>query len=143
MYGIILPSEEPAPNAIQIRYGLTSVNYQLEEPYKIARNVTVDQDKNYRIWPYEMVDFSFLYHSTYYTAYFIGDRETYGDPVLMKDDEIVAVKIKTLREIFMVTKRHSLEVANNNHRILAQSASIDHCLMLISALTMVLFGYLI
>ena len=112
IYGVILPSDEPAPNAIQIRYGLTALNYQINEYYYLNKKLEIDLEKKYRIWPSDEMKFTFLYHSTKYTAYFIADKETFGNPILMRDEDIVKVEIKTLREIFKVGKRHALEVAS-------------------------------
>jgi hypothetical protein len=74
----------------------------VEAYYKQSISITVAEDKKYRVWPAEMMKFDFLYHSTEYTAYFIADRLYAGDRKLMGDSGIIAVKIKTERELFRV-----------------------------------------
>ena len=102
VYGLIQPKTDPKPSALQIRDGLTFQNFQVEPYYKNKVKVVVGEDKNYRVWPAEMLKFDFLYHSTNYVAYFIADREVGGENKLMGDAEIIPVEIKTMREYFKV-----------------------------------------
>jgi hypothetical protein len=102
VYGVILPQNAPAPSAIQVKEGLTGVNRQVFDKNIGKVKLTIDQNKKYQIQPADTITFTFLYHSSNYVAYFIGERDTYGDPILMEDSEVQVVKIKTLREIFRV-----------------------------------------
>ena len=102
VYGVILPAGEKQPSAQQVKDGLTSVNRQVLDKYTAKVRIEVNPDKQYKIYPSGFLNFTFLYHSSPYVAYFIAERETYGDPVLMADNEVLSVKVKTLREIFKV-----------------------------------------
>lgn len=102
VYGVVLPSSEPRPSATQVKQGLTSVNSQVNEYYTRNTAIEVNPDKNYKVYPSGLLNFTFLYHSSNYVAYFTADRSTYGDPLLMRDDEVVEVPFTTLREIFQV-----------------------------------------
>lgn len=102
IYGIIQPKGDAAPSALQIRDGLTSQNFQVDSYYKKSMAMTVAEDKKYRVWPADKMNFDFLYHSTEYTAYFIADRIFEGETRLMEDSGIIAVTVKTERELFKV-----------------------------------------
>lgn len=102
IYGVILPANEAKPSAVQVKDGLTSVNRQVLDKYFGKVSLTVNTDKAYKVYPSGNLNFTFLYHSSNYVAYFIGERATYGDPILMDDNEVIAVPLKTEREIFKV-----------------------------------------
>ena len=112
MYGIILPKEDKAPSAIQIRYGLTADNFQIQDDHKVSVSLTI-KEKKYVEWPQAVVTFNFLFHSTTYKAYFIADRSNYGTEILMPDSKIVSVKFKTERELFKVSD--SVVLLNNSN----------------------------
>jgi hypothetical protein len=102
VYGIILPANEERPSAAQIKDGLTSVNRQVIDKYFTKASIQLQDDKNYQVQPSATMNFTFLYHSSKYVAYFIAERDTLGDPVLMKDSEVLDAPLTTLREIFRV-----------------------------------------
>ena len=102
IYGIILPVGEPRPSAVQVKDGLTSVNKQVLDKYFTKVHINVDANKAYQINPSGLLNFTFLYHSSPYVAYFVGDRDTLTTPVLMSDEEVLSVNLKTQREIFKV-----------------------------------------
>jgi hypothetical protein len=102
VYGIILPANEVQPSAAQIKDGLTSVNRQVLDKYYTKANISISEGKNYQVQPSATLNFTFLYHSSKYVAYFIAERDTLADPVLMDDSEVLAVQLTTKREIFRV-----------------------------------------
>lgn len=114
VYGVVLPATEAKPSATQVKQGLTSVNSQVNAYYTRNNSIVVDSEKNYKVYPSGMLNFTFLYHSSNYVAYFTADRQTFGDPLLMADSQVVAVPFTTLREIFQVEdsvvelKQHAL-----------------------------------
>ncbi len=48
------------------------------------------------------MNFTGLYHSSNYTAYFVADLDREGKNLLMEDGSVVAVDFKTDREIFVL-----------------------------------------
>ena len=104
VYGIILPKNERQPSSTQIKDGLTSVNRQVMNKYYGNTKITVQDVKNYQIQPSSTLNFTFLYHSSEYVAYFIGERDTIAGTQLMDDSLVLSVSVKTLREIFRVNE---------------------------------------
>ena len=104
VYGIILPKNERQPSSTQIKDGLTSVNRQVMNKYYGNTKITVQDGKNYQIQPSSTLNFTFLYHSSEYVAYFIGERDTIAGTQLMDDSLVLSVSVKTLREIFRVNE---------------------------------------
>lgn len=127
IYGVILNQDEKPPSAIQIRYGLTSENYQIQNEHKVSASLTVVQGKKYVEWPQTEVEFTFLFHSTTYTAYFIADRLDYGSEVLMEDKDIVNVVIKTEKELFKVSD--TVELLYNTHGTLRSAGLLSMALL--------------
>jgi len=84
--------------------GINARNIMDNTSHKASVTLTVNSSKKYAIWPHAELEFGFLYHATEYTAYFAADRDTdvSGFPLLMSDDNIKTVKIKTSREIFVI-----------------------------------------
>jgi len=101
-YGVILPSTDPAPSVQQIKRGLNSANIQTNSAHAANVGLTVNAGHSYAIWPHAQLAFSFLYHSTEYTAYFAADRSTLGYSVLMSGLNVLTVKVQTSREIFTI-----------------------------------------
>jgi hypothetical protein len=105
-YGVILPSIEKAPSVQQIKRGLNAANIQTSSLHADNVALTISEGHDYAMWPHANLAFSFLYHSTEYTAYFAADRSTTGYSVLMSDKNVKTVKVKTSREIFTIDESY-------------------------------------
>lgn len=105
-YGVILPSTEKAPSVQQIKRGLNAANIQTNSAHAASVVLTVNAGHSYAIWPHAELSFSFLYHSTEYTAYFAADRSTLGYSVLMSGRNVLTVRVQTSREIFTIDESY-------------------------------------
>jgi hypothetical protein len=105
-YGVILPSIEKAPSVQQIKRGLNAANIQTSSAHADSVPLVVSEGHDYAIWPHGEMKFSFLYHSTEYTAYFAADRSTTGYSVLMGDGNVKTVRVQTSREIFTIDESY-------------------------------------
>jgi hypothetical protein len=102
LYGIILKYNQPRPTAQQIKYGLDSKNRKLKNTFHVATNNTVDLTQKYKVWPSKLMNFTFLYHTTHYDAYFVAENDRSYKNQLMKDEDVCKVSIVTKREIFVI-----------------------------------------
>lgn len=108
VYGVILQTSDTLnstvePSVQQIMRGFDAYNFQRSVSFASNTRIVVDSQRKYAIWPHAELEFSFLYHSTEYTAYFAAAREdASGANILMPDSNVKKVYIKTTREIFMV-----------------------------------------
>ncbi|KAL4501728.1 hypothetical protein ABPG72_018779 [Tetrahymena utriculariae] len=104
-YAIVQLTSEKPPLSQQIKYGLNSTNYKIQQSYfytykfEFKENIPEEQQNITHVFK-----FTELMDNSQYTAFFVGANSQLVNPDLMDSSKIVKIEFKTKREEISIPK---------------------------------------
>ena len=106
LYGIVMEKKSTVPNARQMKYGLSSSNFNLDTRFWISLTFVYPTSNRGQYFISKIANFSNLFDNTDYEAYFIAENDLPINPDLMNDDQIKKISFRTESEIFIIPETY-------------------------------------